>query len=526
MEIRKAAAIAYPRSEDYVDRRPQGAGIRVRRSALNVSHIEVNVLPIVPGTLDSEAGMKRQIALSDLLTEFDERISSELNLDPLGLQVIWSAYGQKIFRNRISSISNDVRNYTLNLFNHWVTKALVEDDAVLLGKGLLHDKAYAGRGKDSAAFKQACLIYLENVFAFAMVEVQADASVQTAGVLGISKARRRWEETDGNPRLVFSPGARAHVLVRQNSLGVSGRYKTPLVEMGFFDGSYDYALPASRPQWQKAQAQMFSQGKPLARLQALVHAHLAELLADVRREPELNFAELPPALKHAFVAAFRSPSWVGAYARDFWLGVTELDQGAPGALYEALKQEWLSDGQVRAQPAEQVFALAAGRASPAAGDRDKLERVRVLEPFLAELDLLLGVMLSAKSQSLTEVLEGWKSLDRDGDTLPRLAEPIEGNAAMREQVSGTAAERLTELLALARGNSVQQQAERLLKYHEKVMNARGQSPWLRLLNGSQLRIDVRIRPLPAKEERRVGAWVHQYYVPQFRHLLSGMRGLA
>jgi len=96
--------------------------------------------------------MKRRIALSDLLTEFDERISSELNLDPLGLQVIWSAYGQKIFRNRISSISNDVRNYTLNLFNHWVTKALVEDDAVLPGKGLLHDKAYAGRGKDSACF--------------------------------------------------------------------------------------------------------------------------------------------------------------------------------------------------------------------------------------------------------------------------------------------------------------------------------------------------------------------------------------
>lgn len=467
-----------------------------------------------------------RIALSDLLTEFDERISSELNLDPLGLQVIWSSYGQKIFRNRISSISNDVRNYTLNLFNHRVTKALVEDDSVLLDKGLIRDKAYAGRGKESAAFKQACLIHLENVFAFAMVEAQDRADVETTGVLGISKARRRWEESQGNPRLVFSSSARAHVLVRQNSLGVSGRYKTPLLEMGFFDSSYDYALPMSRPQWQKAQAQLFAPGKPLARLQELVRAHLAELLADVRREPELSFAELPKALKAAFVAAFRSPTHVGSYARDFWLGVTELNDGAPGALYEALKQEWLPDGRVLERPTEQVFALAAGRASLAAGDRDKLERVRVLEPFLAELDMLLGVMLSAKSQSLAEVLAGWKSLDRDGDTLPRLAEPIESDAAMRAQVSGTAAERLTELLALARGNSAQQQVERLLKYHEKVMDARGQSPWLRLLNGSQLKIDVRVRPLPAKEHRPVGAWVHRYYVPQFRHLLSGMRGLA
>lgn len=479
-----------------------------------------------PRHRDSEAGTKREVALSDLLTEFDGRISSELNLDPLGLQVIWSAYGQKIFRNRISSISNDVRNYTLNLFNHWVTKALVEDDAVLPGKGLLHDKAYAGRGKDSAAFKQACLIYLENVFAFAMVEAQAQADVDTAGVLGISRARWRWEETQGNPRLVFSPGDRAHVLKRQNSLGVSGRYKTPLVEMGFFDGSYDYALPASRPQWQMAQAHLFAQGKPLARLQALVHAHLAELLADVRREPELNFAELPVPLKRAFVAIFRSPAGVGAYAREFWLGVTELDQGAAGALYEALKREWLPNGQVRERPTEQVFAFAAGRASLAVGDRDKLNRVQVVEPFLAELDMLLGVMLSAKSQSLAEVLAGWESLDRDGHTLPRLAEPIAGDVAMRAQVSGTAAERLTELLALARGNGVQQQAELLLKYHEKLMEARGQSPWLRLLNDRQLKVDVRIRPLPTKQDRPVGAWVHQYYVPQFRHLLSGMRGLA
>lgn len=481
-------------------------------------------MSIVPGTRDSEAGMKRLILLSDLLTEYDERISSELNLDPLGLQVIWSAYGQMIFRNRISSISNDVRNYTLNLFNHWVTKALVEDDAVLPGKGLLHDKADAVWGKDSAAFKQSCLIYLENVFTFAMVEAQA--SVETAGVLGISKARRRWEETQGNPRLVFSPGARAHVLVRQNSLGVSGRYKTPLVAMGFFDGGYDYALPASRPQWQKAQAQLFGQGKPLARLQALVHAHLAELLADARREPELNFAGLPVEMKKAFVSAFRSPAWVGEYARDFWLGVTELDQGAPGALYEVLKQEWLPDGQYRERPTDQVFALAAERASLAAGERDKLKRVQVVEPFLAELDLLLGVMLSAKSQSLDEVLAGWMSLGRDGDTLPRLARPIEGDTEIRKQVSGMAAERLAELLALVREKSVRQQVERLLKYHEKVMETRGQSPWLRLLNGSQLKIDVRTRPLPTKAIRPVGSWVHQYYVPQFRNLLSGMRGLA
>ena len=43
--------------------------------------------------------------LNEFLTEYDDSLGSELNIDPLGLQVIWSAFGQQIFQNRISSIS-------------------------------------------------------------------------------------------------------------------------------------------------------------------------------------------------------------------------------------------------------------------------------------------------------------------------------------------------------------------------------------------------------------------------------------
>lgn len=460
--------------------------------------------------------------LDNLLTEFDETISSELNVDPLGLLVIWSSYGQDIFRRRISSISNDVRNYTLNLFNHTVIRSLIEDDGVLLGKGLCSAPAYAGRGKDSIAFKQACLIYLENAFTYAMIGAQNQKGVETTGVLGISKARRRWEETQGNPRLLFSHESSAHVLVRQNSLGVSGRYKTPLVEMKFFDSTYDYALPASRSQWEKAH--LLTTSKPLARLHRLVREHLTELLTDVRRIPERDFSELPTELRRAFVNAFRSPAVVGAYTRDFWLAVTELNHGAPGALYEVLNQEWISADQCQERQTADVFAQAAATPSLTADDKTKLEYVRLLEPFLAELDLLLGVMLSAKLQSLGEATSKWKSLGRDAHTLPDRAAQIETNTAMQARVSGTASGRLGELLALARYTNIQQQMEGLLQYHEKVMQARGQSPWLRLLGGNQLKVDVRIRQLPAKDERPVGAWVHHYYLPQFRHLLSGLRG--
>ncbi|TYC55214.1 hypothetical protein ETQ85_14425 [Zoogloea oleivorans] len=292
--------------------------------------------------------------------------------------------------------------------------------------------------------------------------------------------------------------------------------------MEFFDSNYDYALPKSRPLWHKVQKQLLADSGPLVGLKKLLLAYLTTVLADGRRVPEHQFSCVPKKLRQEFVNAFSSPTGVGTYARDFWLEVTELNKGAPGALYEVLNQEWMRDDCRR--PTAEVFALAAQCPNLAQADKDKLENVRVLEPLLGELDLLLDVLLSAKSHSLDDVTAIWKALGRDEHTLTNQATHIETNASMRAEISGTARERLDELLKLAQGADVRQQVKRLINYHNKVMEARGQSPWLRLLGGRQLKIDVRTRPLPKMMERPLGTWVNQYYIPQFRHLLSGLRG--
>ena len=163
--------------------------------------------------------------LNGILTEFDDSISSEINIDPLGVLVIWSAFGQDIFRRRVSSISNDVRNYTLNLFNHAVTRSLIQDESIVLPKSW----QFGSQGKRSLAFKRACLIYLENLFTYSILEAEQQEKepkvIQTAGVLGISKARRQWEEKNSGAtlKLLFSDKPEAHLLVRQPLLGVSGR---------------------------------------------------------------------------------------------------------------------------------------------------------------------------------------------------------------------------------------------------------------------------------------------------------------
>lgn len=456
--------------------------------------------------------------LIDFLTEYDDGIGSELKVDPLGMLVIWSAFGQKIFRNRVSSISNDVRNYTLNLFNHWVVRELIEDESAVLGTALV--RRYSG--KQDLNFKYACLIYLENLFVYSMLHAEAlQRPVETVGVLGISNAGRKWHACGGDPALLFSHESQAQVLVRQLLLGVSGRYKTPLVELGFFDRSYQYDLPMAGPLWSKATALI--DGTPLLKQLAIqLKAHLRNVLAAPRSELRWQFADVPNTLKQTLAEAFASPVAVGGYARHFWLSVTELDQGAPGALYQALLP---SNGEKGLSTAGSAALFAAALLHPlSAEERVKLEHIQQLEPFLAELDLLFTLMLSEPEQSLENVQLRWRAMGRDAQTLMRLAQPLVENAPILAVLSAVGRARLSSFLALAQHADVQQQVRALLAYHESVMEDRGQSSWLRLSDGGKLKLNVAQRRMPIKDDRPLGSWINPYYIPQFRNLLNGLLG--
>ena len=67
----------------------------------------------------------------DVFSAFDASISADSRRDPMGMQTIWSAVGQRIFGNRITSVTNDLRSFTTNLFNHYVVRKLLETDLQL-----------------------------------------------------------------------------------------------------------------------------------------------------------------------------------------------------------------------------------------------------------------------------------------------------------------------------------------------------------------------------------------------------------
>lgn len=463
--------------------------------------------------------------LSQFVTDYDESLLGDTYIDPLGLLVIWSAFGGHVFRNRVNSISNDVRNYTLNLMNHRIIRDLIEDDSVVVSRALEN----AIGEKHSLSFRQACLIYLENLFSYSLISAEGGAGVETGGILGGSKGRKALEESDGNPELMLSHSKDAHLLVRQLSLGVGGRYKTPFMEIGFFDTHYHYHLPESNGLWARAD-QLFQRSGRLRALYDAARAHLASLInastTKAASPPRDSFDAVPPSLKKAYQDAFASPGRVGAETRAFWLELTGLDHGAAGALLRELDKH-AADAEGGLED-EQLFRRAEKRCREE-GDDDAarmIQHILNLEPLLAEVDLLFTLSLNRRNQRMAEVEALWRGMGRDETTLPMLAVRIREFSSLVGAIKGTAAARLEKLLKAASMETQEEQLRALLEYHAGVMRSRGQFPWVAAKSADLIQVEARTQSLPDKDKRAPGSWVNHYYLPQFRNLVDGFRGVT
>lgn len=453
--------------------------------------------------------------LKTVLTEYDESLSSDSYIDPIGTLIIWSAFGRQVFRNRINSISNDVRNFTLNLFNHYLVKKLIEDESIKLSHFI--QRQYQNR--ESLNFKQACLIFLENVFVFSILRHETSmAGVEPGGILGISNARRRWANEDHCPSLVFTHEPAGQILVRQLSLGVSGRYKTPLMEMGFFDGNYHYHKPAYQPKWTDADGFIAGRSNSLlGKVAREAYEFLKECVSQPMQGGKLRFDDVPPELTRAYVRAFASPQVVGNYARTFWLGQTELDHGAAGSLFHILEStEDLAPQEVVERALERDLS---------SGERAKLEQIVLLEPFLADCSLLFTLMAARRTQSTDEVAAAWAKFGRDAMRLPQASVAVAAHANLPAIKGTAAAGRLMQLVTAANAGSLDDQIRAIAIYHSRVMQSRGQVSWLNVGNDGAINVHARTVSLPEPDSRIPGSWHNNYYLPQFRSFVNGLRGV-
>lgn len=458
--------------------------------------------------------------LDKYLTEYDDSLSGESYIDPLGMLIIWSAYGQEIFRNRVNSISNDVRNYTLNLFNHYLVRRMINDESIGLSKPLTN--VYGS--KDTLFFKYACLLHLENLFTYSILKHEGK-DVDSSGVLGISNGRRRWNKENGNPKLTFSHDKPGQLLVRQIGLGVSGRYKTPLMEIGYFDSNYHYHLPSAEGErlWQGAE-KFITENPPLCALAYLLLQHMQEMLSQKSNQPQTQFNIIAGKLPSTYAKVFASSGAVGKYARDYWLSVTGLDTGAAGALLAVLDENANSEHPEHLAPQE-LLKRASRSAILEKEEQRKMQHIEQLEPFLADAMLLFTLLAHKKSQSVQAVSERWKAFGRDEQTLPRRAQALRDAPVLLGVVKGAAKKRLNSMLELADASTLSDQIRLLIDYHGRVMAERGQQPWL-TLDGKGVKVHARPMRNPSEEDWPQGAWYHSYYLPQFKWLVRGYQGGA
>lgn len=453
--------------------------------------------------------------IENFLTSYDDTLTGELNSDPLGQLVIWSSWGQDIFHSRITSIANDVRQYTLNLLHHSVLRQLLADDTQHTA-GVMKSRYPK---KQMREFSMACLIHLENIYIFSML-ANEKSGVTLKGVLGINKARLRWD-TEKNPQLIFGLGTESELLTNQFALGTNGRYKSPMMNMRFFTTDYCYDLPDNKPLWHDTEA-FIQSVKPLKKLWAAALDYLQSLMqATDKRDLKPFYQDIPAKLTKAYVDAFRDPKQVGDFSRDFWLARTELDKNAAGAIYRVLENQ--RDGM----PDSRVFALAVKQAEqmPEMDQNEllTLQHIRQAEPFLSLIDLMFLGLRRQSSQTLAEFSQFWLARGLTAQDLPRMAAQLYSNNALLDSLSGTPKARFLSLLRLATAPGLDAQVEGLLKYHNDLMAARGQFPWL-TLTGETLMLQV--PPAMLDGDRQNSDWVNRYYLPQFRHLLDGLWGNA
>lgn len=457
--------------------------------------------------------------IEKFLTEYDDSLTGELNIDPLGQLVIWSSWGQSIFHSRITSIANDVRQYTLNLLHHSVMRQLMADEKLQTAGAM--KKAYPK--KQAREFTAACLIHLENIYIYSMIGAEKKG-VMLTGVQGINKARLRWNTENNNPVVPFGHDGDSEILTNQLALGTNGRYKSPMINMQFFSPEYCYDLPDNKHVWQAAEA--FINSVPeLKKLRAQALAYLKSLmLVSSKSELKPVWNKVPAALKNAYVKAFRDPETVGDYSQEFWLQRTELNKNAAGAIYQVLKQERKVEQKLSvAEVFSRAIRIAEKMPEIDEHERMALQHISRAEPFLALIDLMFSGLRRQSSQTLASFSQFWHQHKLTAQDLPQLAAKLQQDNGLLASLTGTPARRFQQLLTLASAPELEEQVRGLLAYHQALMATRGQFPWL-ILEGDN--ISLQVPPLQLNAERTKSDWVNRYYLPQFRHLLRGLWGNA
>jgi hypothetical protein len=438
----------------------------------------------------------------------DLDISQEASVDPMGVQVIWTHFGQQIFADKMTTIANDLRVFTFNIFHQHLINKLMTDHAEKLNEA----KKYYQTWKTEFDVKAGLLMFLEDLVTHIFYHSKEDHSnADTIGILGLNKVRALYQ-TYAPEQIYLSASKRMGILKNQIALGMTGRYKGPMMNMSFFDRSFT-CLPQT---WERVNQFMSKWNEAIELEDYIIKLLTRQLFESKKRDfPRLSIAEIKKSglwkkISEGYLLCFGKRK-LPRDIRNFWKDKLGLISGASAALYQEMAA-WTPGDPIRH---ETIFTGAKKHLKNEPEELLKIDHVLMVEPFLSHTEFLLRFLAQPSLKHIEDEEKG----------LNQLRELIIRSAGFSLSSSMPRLKELQQLM-LKEGTLIDWLAE-ILTYHHHIMNKRGGSKWVEMDDKGTLK-HYFSPPLPEylnsiKKYMQERPWLHHYYLGTLWSIHQGLK---
>lgn len=453
--------------------------------------------------------------LTDIFTEEDDSIFSDGSIDPLGLRVIWTSIGNKIFGNKLNTISTDIRFFTLNLFHHSIVEECERKYEEQFAK-LCGTPPY----NNNVDLEDGLIIFLESLMTHSMNEVwESMRELEMGMVPGMSKLRNKKDSHPTDKMVTEIEVNRAKgILVRHHLLGIHGRHKNPFREMDIFVGNNYYL---HKELWKDA-GQIFSISPWKELREKLITLIGSKVLVSKRVSGsylKIKVNELPvKELSDLYFACLQPKIFKNKTLVNFWEARLGLLEGTANVLYSELKNAavHLEEGEWPDLPG--IIKSAAIMETDV--NSKNIHAINAIEPLLTCFDKVTNRILFRRTSTVNELIpfaDKWLS----GVTINvKSVEPFLNEVYMERSALG----RLKELINIYTNSTTGYMfIEKIINYHKKIMENRGGMPWVSLSKTGEIKHNRSYNfSNDYLEFLSTDVWVNNYYLSTVFKLYKGL----
>lgn len=453
--------------------------------------------------------MSRENILETIFTDYDESIFSDGSIDPMGLRIIWTSIGSKIFHNKLNTISTDIKLYTLNLFHHYLLQKCVKEEEDNVNR-IIRKKPYFNKSE----LFEGIVIFLENLLIHA-AHNSGDNSLKVPGINKLNNLKNNESKRSSVDKIVVDRDR--GILVRQYLLGIHGRHKGPFIQMGIFSEKTE-DIYSNFEVWKDA-SDIFK-NSPWKDAEKV----LSDLIKNKLLKPENKLGSLieyrvedvlSQAIAEKYVALLKRDIYVNDAIRTFWLNRLGLNKDTAGILYRKYLTQ--NPNEINYQ---EIIINAYAESNDA-----YLGAINAIEPFLTLIDKCINRILSSATTQINDDLNSFITQWLNNNEVD--TDKIKTYLSV-EYVNQEAISRLQSLLKIfSNALDAKNQAEyfiiHLIKYHQDIMKSRGNLNWVSIGADNKISVhksiyisDQYLEYLKSKE------WVNSYYLPTVDSLHKGL----